>query len=242
MDSVEDNKEVKVKKGKGKKLLIIIGIIIMILLALNLIFRFPWNCSTNKQEESKPELTNSFIYAQLKASSELTTSKVDFMGIADYKDGGIPVINQGNFAFSYKATVRAGINLSEVKSEVDNMNKIVIIYIPKAQILDVKIHSDSLKFYNGSFALFNTDEKEDTTKAMQMAEEQSKTQALETGILDLANKQSETLVKGILEDVVKDYTLECFTSKEEYDKKKAELTTESTNTTEVTEATQTTTK
>ena len=132
--------------------------------------------------------------------------------------------------------------MSDVKCEVDNTNKRVIIYIPKAQILDVKIDSNSLKFYNGSFALFNTDEKEDTTKAMQMAEEQSKADALETGILDLANKQSETLVKGILENVVKDYKLECYTSKEEYDKKKAELTTESTSTTEVTEATQTTTK
>ena len=235
---MEENKEVKAKKGKHK---VWIGLIIFILLASNVIMIILL-CSTNKPEETKEELTNSFIYAQLKASSELTTSKVDFMGIADYKDGGIPVINQGNFAFSYKATVRAGINLSEVNCDVDNTKKIVIIYIPKAQILDVKIHSDSLKFYNGSFTLFNTDEKEDTTKAMQMAEEQSKTQALETGILDLANKQSETLVKGILEDVVKDYTLECFTSKEEYDKKKAELTTESISTTEVTEATQATTK
>ena len=132
--------------------------------------------------------------------------------------------------------------MSDVKCEVDNTNKRVIIYIPKAQILDVKIDSNSLKFYNGSFALFNTDEKEDTTKAMQMAEEQSKTDALETGILDLANKQSETLVKGILEDIVKDYSLECFTSKDEYDKKKVELATENTYSTAVTNAIETTTK
>ena len=240
MEKVEENKEVKTKSGKGKIWLRLIINVLILAVVAGAIIVFVNKCSVNKQEEAK--LTNSIIYAQLKASSELTTAKIDFMGIKEYKDGGIPVINQGNFAFSYKATVRAGINLSEVNCEVDNTKKKVIIYIPKAQILDVKIHSDSLKFYNGSFALFNTDEKEDTTKAMQEAEEQSKTDALGTNILDLANKQSETLVKGILENVVKDYKLECYTSKEEYDKKKAELTTESTNTTEVTETTQTTTK
>ena len=240
MEKVEENKEVKTKSGKGKIWLrLIINVLILAVFA-GAIIVFVNKCSVNKQEEAK--LTNSIIYSELKASSELTTAKIKFKDIAEYKDEGVPVLNQGNFAFLYTATARAGINLSDVKCEVDNTNKRVIIYIPKAQILDVKIDSNSLKFYNGSFALFNTDEKEDTTKAMQMAEEQSKADALETGILDLANKQSETLVKGILENVVKDYKLECYTSKEEYDKKKAELTTESTSTTEVTEATQTTTK
>lgn len=242
VDKVEDNKEVKVKKGKGKIWARIIFVVVILVVIAGAALFFSNKFLANKPEEPKEELTNSIIYSQLKASSELTTAKVDFMGIAEYKDGGIPVINQGNFAFSYKATVRAGINLSEVNCEVDNNKKKVIIYIPKAQILDVKIHSDSLKFYNGSFSLFNSDEKEDTTKAMQMAEEQSKTDALETGILDLANKQSETLVKGILEDIVKDYSLECFTSKDEYDKKKVELATENTYSTAVTNATETTTK
>jgi dsDNA-binding SOS-regulon protein len=62
---------------------------------------------------------------------------------------------------------------------------------------------------NEQFALFNVDEKEDLTRALAAAEKDAMEYAKTTGILELANQQSETLVKGILANAIPSgYTIE----------------------------------
>ena len=123
----------------------------------------------------------------------------------------------------YTATVKAGIDIDKVKSAVDNQNKIVYIYLPDAEVLDVKVNNDSVEFYNKSFVLFNSDEKSDTADALHLAEEDAKSDALETGILELANQHSKTLIKGILEGVVDGYSMELFDSLDLFQKKASQI-------------------
>ena len=74
-------------------------------------------------------------------------------------------------------------------------------------MLDVKVLPDSVKYYNKGYALFNNDSHEDAVKAQQQAEDDAKKEALETGIIDVADSQSETLVKGILSSVTDGYEM-----------------------------------
>ena len=57
-----------------------------------------------------------------------------------------------------------------------------------------------INFYDEKFALFNVNAKEDLSRALAMAEEDAKNEAIKNGLLELAEKQSETLIKGILSD------------------------------------------
>lgn len=50
--------------------------------------------------------------------------------------------------------------------------KQVLINIPKAGILDVKINNGEWKYYNDNFALFKVDEKEASDKAAVKAEKE----------------------------------------------------------------------
>ena len=173
--------------------------------------------------QEKASLSSSNIVTALQTSSELITSKVNFRGIAKYSDEGVPVINKGDFVMVYTATVKAGIDIDKVKSAVDNQNQIVYIYLPDAEVLDVKVNNDSVEFYNKSFVLFNSDEKSDTADALHLAEEDAKSDALETGILELANQHSKTLIKGILEGVVDGYSMEFFDSLDLFQKKASQI-------------------
>lgn len=57
--------------------------------------------------------------------------------------------------------------------------------------------------------MFNLNEKEDANKAQELAQEDGRKKALESGILEMADNQSSALIKGILSSVIPDgYTIE----------------------------------
>ena len=88
-------------------------------------------------------------------------------------------------------------------------NKKIYITLPEAEIFEAKVDPNDIKFYGAGFALFNVDEKEDLARALAAAEKDAMEYAKTTGILELANQQSETLVKGILANAIPSgYTIE----------------------------------
>lgn len=221
--TVTEKKEqpvVVIKQSKFKSLIIfalVIAVIFCVIIGIISINNFkPFGNS-----ESSLSVDN--LIAELKTSSELVTATVNFKGYSEYTDEGIPIINSGDFVMVYHATVKAGIDVKKVKIAVDNSNKTVNIFVPSAEIMDVKVDSKSVKYYNTQFALFNTDEKEDAADAISKAEEQAQEDALGTGILELADQQSKTLIKGILEDVVNGYKMEFFRNADVFSAKEKEL-------------------
>ena len=152
----------------------------------------------NKEEK----ITSSYLGTKLTKVGELTTVKLNYTGFLEYHDKGIPVFNKSDFLMTYEANARVGIDLEEVEIEVDNLNKIVTLSIPKAEILDVKIDPNKINYYDTKFALFNVNEKEDGNKAQALAEEQAYKDLTEMGVLESANEQALTLIKGLLQNVV----------------------------------------
>lgn len=170
--------------------IILIGAIVVILLYRN-----------------QTEVYSRDIKAELSVASELTTAKLEYSGYKLYSDEGIPFLTKANFLMVYDATVRAGIDVNDAEIEVDNDKNIIWLTIPKAEIQDIKVDLNSIKFYDEKFSLFNFNEKEDGVKAQALAEIEAKEKASKMGILELADKQSEAIIKGILEDAVpKNYT------------------------------------
>ena len=168
-------------------------------------------------------LTSETLMSALESSSELVTSKMTMMGCVEYNDEGVPVLTKGDFVMIYKATVKAGVNVKEIKTAIDNSERVVYIYVPDAEILDVKVIPDSVKYYDKSFVLFNGDPMEDSLRAQQQAEDDAKKEALGTGILEAADKQSETLVKGILQGVTEGYEMKFMRTLDALNKKSDEI-------------------
>ena len=197
---VVERKEIKTfLKNLSKKAKIIIGAIIIVIIVLFI------TVGINK----KADVDTTFLTQILTKSSELTTAKLKITGLSEYHDEGVYVFNRSDFTMCFTATIRAGINLENVKIESDPIQKKILITIPDAEIFEVKVDPNNLKFYGTGFSLFNVNEKEDLAKALALAEEDAKKEASNTGILELANQQSEVLIKGILANAIPDgYTIE----------------------------------
>ena len=198
METNETKKKVSVMRIILKILKNKVGRIISLIVAVAIIFAIVTIC----MYEPKQELDTTYIIAKLENSSELTTAKLNFTGMSEFKDSGISFINRSDFIMVFEATARAGINVKEIKVEVDNINRIVWITLPKAEILDVKVDMDKIKYFDEKFSLFNIDQKEDANKANALAEEEAKKELASMGILEMADAQAEALIKGLIQDVV----------------------------------------
>lgn len=177
-----------------KKVIAIVIVVILALLGMKLY-------------NSKEEVDSEYLGSRLTKVGELTTVKLNYKGFAEYEDEGVPLFNKSNFLMTYEAIVRVGIDLEEVDIKADNENKTIILDIPEAKILDVKIDPSSIKYYDTKFSLFNMDQKEDANKAQDLVEKEAYKQIGQMGVLESANEQALTLIKGLLQDLVpKDYT------------------------------------
>ncbi len=178
------------KSKKGKGMVIAIASVLVIAIVCTVSYNF------------KAKINSDLIIACLEESNELTTAKLHFKGVSEFEDEGIAFINKSSFIMVYEATARAGIEIQNVEVSVDDINKTVWLTIPKAVIQEVNVDNGSIRYFDEQFSLFNVNEKEDANKAVALAEEEAKKEISTMGILELADKQSEALLKGLIEDAV----------------------------------------
>lgn len=155
-----------------------------------------------------PDVTNEIVKQTLEKSSELTAGKLRLTGILNYDDKGIPVLTNGKFKMKYEAEVRAGIDVSKIKIDnVDNESKVITVSVPKAEILGADVDPASLEFFDKSFTILDLNKEEDVAKAQTEAKKDIIEKASQSGLLELADKQSEDLITGILSTGFSDYTI-----------------------------------
>lgn len=198
-----DNKREKVREmvNKIKELLErkIYRIIILVLLGLILLGGVYIVFSTKKSS-----VDTQYLLAELQKSSELTTAKLTYKGFSEFEDEGLAILNKSSFKMIYKATARAGIDLSKVKIKDDPITKTIWLTIPKSIIFEVKVDPESIEYFDEKFSLFNFDSKEDANRANALAEKRAKEELSKMGILKMADDQAEALIKGLLQDLVPD--------------------------------------
>ena len=163
--------------GAAKLLLVgmIIGIALSGLVALSVGGRSPdkeiIDITTADPEEGKlreQEVTIEYIDKKLQNIAELSTAEMIYSSLYTVTEGKIPFLTQKGFSMVYTATVRAGIDISGMAVAVDD--KRVIVTLPKAEILMLKVDPESIQFYDEKHALFNWDKKTDVTSAIAIAE------------------------------------------------------------------------
>lgn len=149
----------------------------------------------------KFEITVDYLNRQLNNISELSTAEIVYTGICTVEEGDIPFINKKGFSMLYKGKVKAGIDASEIN--IDITDKEVIITLPRATVQDRYIDPESIQFYDEKKALFNWTEKSDSVNAIILAEQDMLVQAQSDSVLEKADSQAEYIVRGLLEDIVK---------------------------------------
>ncbi|WP_080797080.1 DUF4230 domain-containing protein [Arabiibacter massiliensis] len=146
--------------------------------------------------EPSVSLSSTSIQEQLSNCSELATAKLEYRGLVRYEQGDIDFINKKAFSMVYDAEVRAGVDLSQ--ASVDISGNVVTVRLPAAKMLGVEIDPESIEFYDSSFALFNWENRQDTTEALKLAQQDADGKVDQTDMLAEATEQAHTLVENLL--------------------------------------------
>lgn len=180
-----------------KKKLIKVGLIVIIIAVLIIGGMFLQN------QMNGPKITSGYVNGVLRGLDELGVAELEYQGFHLYEDkGGIPFFNQGNFLMTYTAVAKYGINLEDVTAKVNDENKVVIIEVPKAKILDVDVEKSD--YYSEKFAPFNFDDKKDADKAHAQVEKEAQTNSAVLSALSYANARSKSLMVNLLSKTLPD--------------------------------------
>lgn len=157
-------------------------------------------------EEPEPVITTDYINSKLDLISDLSTAKITYGCMCELKAGSIPLITKKGFSMYYEATVKAGIDISQISSEV--VDDKVIVRLPPAEIQDCNISPSSIEFYDIDNSLFNKTKPEDVPTAMGYAEKDVYYQATTDQLLDMAETNAVNTVSALLSGYVEDREVE----------------------------------
>ena len=171
---------------------ILIGVGAVALVVLGFVGAQMWN----KAMEPSVSLSATSIQEQLSESSELTTSKLDYRGLVRYENGDIDFLTKKGFTMVYDAEVRAGVDLSQASVELNGRS--ITVQLLMAEVQAISIDPDSIEFYDEAFALFNWDNKQDTTEALVLAKQDAEGKVDQVSMIEQANNQAKTVVESLL--------------------------------------------
>jgi hypothetical protein len=107
-----------------------------------------------------------------------------------------------SFSMIYQANIRAGVDLSLAK--VSLTPGTIRVRLPEAEIQSLEVNTDSLRFYDEHFALFNWSDKEDIALAIKAAREDVEKNADLEKLKTQARKQAETVIYQLIKPTIKD--------------------------------------
>lgn len=159
-----------------------------------------------KKEDTNPSPA---ILVTLQDASDLTTQIMTYTSRVPMTNGKIPFITKKSFVMYYTASLRAGVDLSNVEVKERGKDKIVV-KLPHATIQGTPdIDPNTIEFMDEKKALLNWNKKEDVTEALVKAKEdfESNPPIDTTLLLERADEHAEELVHMLLDDVYDDYEI-----------------------------------
>lgn len=103
-----------------------------------------------------------------------------------------------SFIAKWNGVIKAGVDINEIKAEVDKNNKKIIVHMPKAEILSHEIDEDSVETLDQKDGLFNKIKVEDVREFDSKSKEAMEERAIEKGLLDKASKNAEKIIEKLV--------------------------------------------
>ncbi|MBT9769403.1 DUF4230 domain-containing protein [Coprococcus catus] len=194
--------EKKIKKLKMIGISMIVGILIGVLIGI-LIYKKVDNVMNKK------EVTLDYLTGKLENIGEFATQEVTYTSRVQIEKGSIPFITQKGFTMEYNATLKAGVEIENLK--IDKKGDKYIISLPHADFLDTAhIDPNSIKFIDEKKAVLNWNNKDDVAEAIAKAEKdvmENPTVDKEM-LFERADENVERLIHVFLDDLVGEDNIE----------------------------------
>lgn len=112
---------------------------------------------------------------------------------------------QSKTIFSYDVVVKAGIDFSEIKWDVDDNAKTISVTLPEFYISSTELQPDSFKLYHEAESIFTPITVEDINASIADLTKNAEQTALDNGILEEAEANAKELLTSF---IGQDYDLE----------------------------------
>ena len=157
-------------------------------------------------EEAAKEVNIRTINAEIQNIGELATVEYLYTDAGKFEDQGELFGRELPFSFTTKSfivkwdgSIKAGVDISRVRAEVNEAAKEIIVYIPKAEILSHEIKTGSVETLDEKNGLFNKISVEDIREFGTAGREAMEQRAVENGLLDQAFENAEGIILGLME-------------------------------------------
>lgn len=155
-------------------------------------------------EDSKPVITGDQISEQLSAISELVTQKYIYTRAARQTsnktwmwDWTMP-FSDTSLLVMYDGEVKAGINFSAVKVDVNEDERTITVTLPKSTVVNNNIPQESIEVLEVKESLFNEITFSDYNDFIASQKPAAAEKAIEMGLLADADREAQTIVKAFL--------------------------------------------
>ena len=114
-----------------------------------------------------------------------------------FKDFKIPFTRK-SFIVKWSGTIKAGISLEDVKTEIDEDNKTITVYVPESEILSHTHDPDGFEILDESNNIFNPIEVDDVNTFTVENDSFTEQRAIEKGLLEKADENARTIIENSL--------------------------------------------
>lgn len=180
---------------------------ILILLAVVFALGVLWK-STRGGVQEKQEITQDILQQQIQAIGELGTAKYYYTNMGRYENtlqlGGknIP-FTQKMFIISYDGTIKAGVDVKEIRVELKDRK--IYLHIPAAKILSHEVEMESVTVFDEKNSIFNGLSTEDVTSFLNEQKGQMEDRAVTNGILTEAQQNAGDVLKALYQAIIDEY-------------------------------------
>lgn len=161
------------------------------------------------------EVTRSQLEEQINSIGELATLKYIYTN-SSRKTGNLTWLwgwtvpfSDSSLLVTYDGTIKAGINLSEIKFAVNDSSRAITVTLPKSKVLDHNIPQETINVLEVKDGLFNPVTFDDYNKFIAEEKKVMEQKAIGIGILTEADKEAKAVIEALLKPIpgMDNYTL-----------------------------------
>lgn len=157
--------------------------------------------------EATPTITNSVISERLTSLQELVTVEYIYTNAGQYVNNNQATVllwelnvpfTEKSFLVAYDGRIKAGVDLSKAKVNVNDTSHTITVVLPKSQIVSHETFEDSLVVLDEKSNIFNPISISDYNEFVGTQKNNMEAKAKERGVLTNANAEAKTIVKSFL--------------------------------------------
>lgn len=154
-------------------------------------------------DQASKEVILGIIDTKMKSISEMATMEYLYTNAGKYSNpkqlfGKDLPFTKKSFIAKWEGTIKAGINIEKITSDINEINKIITIYLPKAEILSHEVHEESFETLDEKNGLFNKIVVDDIREFDTESKVAMEKRVLEYGILGKSEESAKAIIQGLL--------------------------------------------